>query len=252
MLVGYFASTMGPTHVSSSRKGTRGTASLSRARKLLRGVVREDSDDELGDEDIPWEWAYSAEPDTFDQVGREEINGEKRTIVGARMGGFDVAIGDCVFIKGEGLQGEAYVGMICEFQEEQRAREDGGGMEMMANVMWFSTEFEVKNKEKKRMDYLPVGLLAISSCPVVLTCTYRTSSTSTRRTISARCPPSTAGQRSYRQPSTASCTPAASPRSRGSTARSSSAAGAATRGPHPTPPSSTGTKSTKAETPTSS
>lgn len=151
MLAGYFASTMGPAHVSS-----RQSATISRARKLLRGVVREDSDDELGDEDIPWEWVYSAEPDTFDQVGRDTINGEKRTIIGARMGNFDLGIGDCVFIKGEGLQGEAYVGMICEFEEEERGKEDGGGAEMVANVMWFSTEFEVKNKEKKRMDYLPV------------------------------------------------------------------------------------------------
>lgn len=151
-----------PPRKTSARK----TTSISRARKLLRGVVREDSDDELGDDDIPWEWVYSAEPDSFDQVGRAEINGKKREIVAARMGNaFGVAIGDCVFIKGEGLQGEAYVGMICEFSEEQR-REDGGGGggEMMANVMWFSTEFEVKNKEKKRMDFLPVSfwcLLAV-------------------------------------------------------------------------------------------
>lgn len=146
------------------RNATRKTTSISRARKLLRGVVREDSDDELGDDDIPWEWVYSAEPDSFDQVGRAEINGKKREIVAARMGNaFGVAIGDCVFIKGEGLQGEAYVGMICEFKQEERegrGGESGGGGgdgEMVANVMWFSTEFEVKNKEKKRMDFLPVG-----------------------------------------------------------------------------------------------
>lgn len=149
-------------HLPSPRKSTdRKTTSISRARKLLRGVVREDSDDELGDEDIPWEWVYSAEPDSFDQVGRDEINGKKREIVAARMGtAFGVSIGDCVFIKGEGLQGEAYVGMICEFQEERRRGEEGGGAEMMANIMWFSTEFEVKNKEKKRMDFLPVRIIA--------------------------------------------------------------------------------------------
>lgn len=152
-----------PPRKTSGRK----TTSISRARKLLRGVVREDSDDELGDDDIPWEWVYSTEPDSFDQVGRTEINGKKREIVAARMGNaFGVAIGDCVFIKGEGLQGEAYVGMICEFKEEQR-REDGGGGgsggEMMANVMWFSTEFEVKNKEKKRMDFLPVSFEYLSA-----------------------------------------------------------------------------------------
>lgn len=156
------------------RNATRKTTSISRARKLLRGVVREDSDDELGDDDIPWEWVYSAEPDSFDQVGRAEINGKKREIVAARMGNaFGVAIGDCVFIKGEGLQGEAYVGMICEFKQEEeegegRGGENGGdggsggsGGEMVANVMWFSTEFEVKNKEKKRMDFLPVGSIIL-------------------------------------------------------------------------------------------
>lgn len=176
----------------------RKTSSISRARKLLRGVVREDSDDELGDDDIPWEWVYSAEPDSFDQVGRAEINGKKREIVAARMGSafgaFGVAIGDCVFIKGEGLQGEAYVGMICEFKQEGeeggdgdgdgdraggRAGKsksggngggDGGGGEMVANVMWFSTEFEVKNKEKKRMDFLPVGPAIIATpSPLVRT-----------------------------------------------------------------------------------
>ncbi|KAI5819687.1 P-loop containing nucleoside triphosphate hydrolase protein [Pyronema omphalodes] len=105
--------------------------SLSAARSRLRGVVREDSDDELGTEDLPWEFV-------IDKAGNN---------VGARMGNFDVAIGDCILIKGEELQGEAYVGMCCEFEEN----EDG---EMMCNVMWFSTAGEIKGK-KKRTDNLP-------------------------------------------------------------------------------------------------
>ncbi|PWW79954.1 P-loop containing nucleoside triphosphate hydrolase protein [Tuber magnatum] len=125
-------------------------ANINRVRKILHGVQREDSDDELGDEDLPWEWIYSPEPGAVDSAIADR-GGSK---VGARMGQFNVGIGDCVLIKGEGLQGEAYVGMICEFEEEGGI-EDGGGPEMMANVMWFSTEFEVKNREKKRMDYLP-------------------------------------------------------------------------------------------------
>lgn len=133
-------------------------ANISRVRKILHGGVRrEDSDDELGDEDLPWEWVYSAEPESLEEVGQEEIGGQRRYKVGANMGSFNIGIGDCVLVKGEGLQGEAYVGMICEFEEEKRL-EDGGGVEMMANVMWFSTEFEIKNKEKKRRDYLPVSL----------------------------------------------------------------------------------------------
>ncbi|RPA98233.1 P-loop containing nucleoside triphosphate hydrolase protein [Choiromyces venosus 120613-1] len=84
---------------------------LTHVHKILHGVQREDSDDELSDEDLPWEWIHSGDP----------------------------KVGD---MKGEGLQGEAYIGMICEFDEEERKLEDGGGVEMMANVMWFSTEFE--------------------------------------------------------------------------------------------------------------
>ncbi|RPA99258.1 P-loop containing nucleoside triphosphate hydrolase protein [Choiromyces venosus 120613-1] len=116
---------------------------LTRVRKILHSVQCEDSDDELGDEDLPWEWIHSGDPKVGD------------TKVGAKMGQFNIGIGDCVLIKGEGLQGEAYIGMICEFDEEERKLEDGGGVEMMVNVMSFSTEFEVKNREKKRVDYLP-------------------------------------------------------------------------------------------------
>ncbi|KAL7273871.1 Origin recognition complex, subunit 1 [Rhizina undulata] len=120
----------------------RSSTTLSRARKLLRGVgvEREDSDDELGYEDLPWEWIYSPSSPT--------------TPIGAKMGHFDVQIGDCVLVKGEGLQGEAYVGMVVEFLDEERGGLPGE-TEMMVNVMWFSTEFEVKNATKKRMDYLP-------------------------------------------------------------------------------------------------
>lgn len=125
---------------------------INRVRKILHGVQREDSDDELGDEDLPWEWIYPKEPEVVDPA----IADQGRSRIGAKMGQFNIGIGDCVLIKGEGLQGEAYVGMICEFDEEEGKIEDGDGVEMMANVMWFSTEFEVKNKEKKRMDYLPV------------------------------------------------------------------------------------------------
>lgn len=127
---------------------------INRVRKILHGVQREDSDDELGDEDLPWEWIYPEEPEVVDPA----IADQGRSRIGAKMGQFNIGIGDCVLIKGEGLQGEAYVGMICEFDEERGKIEDGGGVEMMVNVMWFSTEFEVKNKEKKRMDHLPVCL----------------------------------------------------------------------------------------------
>ena len=117
------------------------SAKVERARQLLRigGVAREDSDDELGLEDHPWEWVYA--DDGQDGEGGEEI-------IGARMGSFDCKIGDCVLLKAEGA-GEAWIGLICDFQEA----EDG---EKAANFMWFSTEREIRNKEKKRKDALLV------------------------------------------------------------------------------------------------
>jgi origin recognition complex subunit 1 len=127
------------TSPASKRLKKRSSTALSKARDRLRGVLREDSDDELGDEDIPWEWIYS----TDDEDPEERI-------VGAKMGSFDVRIGDCILIKGEGLIGEAYVGMACEFEEVDE--------EMACNVMWFSTAGEIRSGGKKRMDYLPVSL----------------------------------------------------------------------------------------------
>lgn len=118
------------------------TAKAERARQLLRtgGVAREDSDDELGLEDHPWEWVYAAGDQ--DDKGDEEI-------VGARMGNFECKVGDCVLLKAEGA-GEAWIGLICDFQDDEEG-------EKAANFMWFSTEREIRNKEKKRRDALPVG-----------------------------------------------------------------------------------------------
>ena len=66
------------------------------------------------------------------------------------MGSFDVQIGDCVLIKGEGLKGEAFVGMAVEFEMDKGV--------MMANIMWFSTQSEISDKKKtKRTDALPVS-----------------------------------------------------------------------------------------------
>lgn len=135
-------------------------SNIDQARRLLRGVIREDSDDELGDEDLPWEWIYASTEDgsapdggfssnTPSKRQKAQHRPKLQRIVGAKTGPrFNCQIGDCLLIKGEGLSGEAYVGMACEFTDE-----DG---EMECNVMWFSTEFEIKNKNK-RMDYLPVG-----------------------------------------------------------------------------------------------
>ena len=116
-------------------------AKAERARKYLSGggVIRDDSDDELGLDDHPWEWLY------------DEHKGSKNSekdIVGARMSTFECMIGDCVLLKAEGTH-EAWIGLICDFEDDE---EDG----KMANFMWFSTDREIRNKQKKRNDALSV------------------------------------------------------------------------------------------------
>lgn len=141
------------------------TPGSKRQRKPAPGISREDSDDELGDEDLPWEWIY----DDDDRQKRQQEDGteaddgttprkRKRAqqsrsgpkIVGARMGNFECRIGDTVLLKAEGGSSEAWVGIICEFVED-----DG---EKAAHFLWFSTEREIRNKQKKRNDFLPVRL----------------------------------------------------------------------------------------------
>ena len=111
-----------------------------RVKRLLsgRGVSREDSDDELGDEDQMWEWIYA----------RGDEGGGR--IEGARFGEFRCMLGDCVLLKAERAK-EAWVAIICEFLED----EPGG--DKAANFMWFSTEKEIRNKDKKRIDALKVS-----------------------------------------------------------------------------------------------
>lgn len=132
---------------------------VEKARKFLTGgaVLREDSDDELGYEDHPWEWIYDASanadshPDGADATPRKRkaaFTPTKRRIVGARMGSFACRIGDAVLLKAEGNQ--AWVGIICDFFE------DFGEEEKMARFLWFSSEKEIRNQNKKRTDFLPV------------------------------------------------------------------------------------------------
>lgn len=153
------------------------------ARKYLTsgGVVRDDSDDELGYEDHPWEWIYNDDDRPTSATVNEHISrrneagedvGEgaeqrtprkrkapdstpKRQIVGAQMGQFRCMVGDTVLLKAEG--NEAWVGIVTDFYED--AEEMG---EKMAHFMWFSTHKEVRNSAKKRSDYLEV--CATSGC----------------------------------------------------------------------------------------
>ncbi|KAL8371005.1 hypothetical protein RB595_001044 [Gaeumannomyces hyphopodioides] len=141
-----------------------------RNKRPIPGVLRDDSDDELGDDDLPWEWIYDGDGPADDGNGTTSnlslpppgepsqdpaANGTGRRkrkrapeipehkIIGARMGNFECRLGDTVLLKAEGSN-EAWVGIICDFVEE-----DGDEGEKAAQFMWFSTEREIRNKEKK-------------------------------------------------------------------------------------------------------
>ncbi|KAL9126174.1 MAG: hypothetical protein Q9217_004736 [Psora testacea] len=147
------SSTM-PHATTSPQARTSSKASRARQYLTIGGITREDSDDELGLEDHPWQWIYSSS--TNPQSTKRNASCE---IIGARMGNFSCRIGDCVLLKAEG-NNEAWVGLICDFVEEEEDDDDDddegqGGGEMGANFMWFSTDREIRNKGKKRRDALP-------------------------------------------------------------------------------------------------
>jgi origin recognition complex subunit 1 len=116
---------------------------------LTRGVLpREDSDDELGDEDHPWQWVYEGQEsptaDGFDDQAEDEVSApaarrrskprrltskpDHQKITGAKMGSFECTLGDCVLLKAEGEGNRAWVGIICEFGEDENN-------DMSVNVM---------------------------------------------------------------------------------------------------------------------
>ncbi|TPX17414.1 uncharacterized protein E0L32_003057 [Thyridium curvatum] len=123
-----------------------------RTPKKVPGVNRDDSDDELGIEDLPWEWIYQEQQDgspAEDGNSRKRKRTQQDKIIGARMGKFECRLGDTVLLKAE-LTNEAWVGIICDFVDS-----DGDEGEKSANFMWLSTEREIRNKEKKRTDFYP-------------------------------------------------------------------------------------------------
>nr|POE47576.1 origin recognition complex subunit 1 [Quercus suber] len=124
---------------------------LEQARHILAGggVPREDSDDELGVEDHPWEWIY--DPATKSSATRQ--------VIGARMGDFTCYAGDTVFLKSPN-NNEAWVAIIYDFFEGE-AEDDGGEivLQKQANIMWFVSQRELTGK-RKRTDALPCELYA--------------------------------------------------------------------------------------------
>jgi origin recognition complex subunit 1 len=137
----------------------KATEPTRRRRGAPSGVFRGDSDDELGSDDLPWEWIYSTseqERSEGAQGGRKRRKISGNTIIGARLGSFECHVGDCVLLKAEGSN-EAWVAIICEFVDGD---EDGA---KAANFMWFSTEKEIRNKEKKRNDSYWVNWIPTTS-----------------------------------------------------------------------------------------
>ena len=139
----------------------RKRSKVEEARHYLQGggVLREDSDDELGVEDHPWEWIYDHSKEDESMPGQGD-NPEKETgvrpIVGARMGVFECRIGDAVLLKAPG--NEAWVAMVAGFQDGEIEDDDGQMVhDKTATFMWFSSEKEIFNKAKKRDDFLPVS-----------------------------------------------------------------------------------------------
>ena len=137
-----------------------------RARQYIKGggIARDDSDDELGLEDLPWEWIFGEEKSTSALPKSRQHSKASQEIIGARMGTFECKVGDCVLLKAEGNK-EAWVGIICDFVQEtsndnddddesDSGYDEGSGKGMAANFMWFSTSKEIRNEKKRRDDAL--------------------------------------------------------------------------------------------------
>jgi origin recognition complex subunit 1 len=129
---------------------------------LTKGALsRDDSDDELGYEDHPWQWVYDdkATEDHIQTPSKKRkanaMDGSTYTmkdVVGASMGSFSVKLGDAVLLKSP-EQGTVWVGLICDFSE----RDEDGDEEMCANIQWFCSphELEMGNRKKKMPETIP-------------------------------------------------------------------------------------------------
>ncbi|KKZ64195.1 origin recognition complex subunit 1 [[Emmonsia] crescens] len=144
------------------------------------GISREDSDDELGYEDYPWEWIYEADSTSSKGSGLNDSDDEldcvtptkrkasqrsrrkapTRKIIGAKMGSFECRLGQAVLLKSP-EPGKDWAGIVCEFVEEEDDDEDededgSGELVKSANIMWFASPDEfLATKNKKREDALP-------------------------------------------------------------------------------------------------
>ncbi|KAK5939218.1 Origin recognition complex, subunit 1 [Knufia obscura] len=139
---------------------------MSRSKKWSTkgGLAREDSDDELGYEDLPWEWIYAEgtsqalhDGDTPSRKRKASamLGGDsKKAIAGARMGSFTVKIGDAVLLKSP-EQGKDWAGLICGFSDTDEDDEE----EMCAHIQWFCAPDELLSatgrKSRSMPEFLP-------------------------------------------------------------------------------------------------
>ncbi|PLB43846.1 origin recognition complex subunit Orc1 [Aspergillus steynii IBT 23096] len=135
------------------------------------GLVRDDSDDELGDEDLPWDWIY--DENSENNAAEESTTGaaedtpkssrrrssrpnakNRRKIVGARMGSFECRLGQVVLLKSP-EPGKDWIGIITEFLEEDDDEVEGEVIKTV-NIMWFASPDEfMSTRNKRRADALP-------------------------------------------------------------------------------------------------
>jgi origin recognition complex subunit 1 len=137
--------------------GRKSSSKVLKARRWLAGgqILRDDSDDELGYDDLPWEWIYGDSPyKSEEQEGdgtkkrKRGTQGDGNEIVGAQMGKFVCRVGDAVMLKA--ADNQVWVGLICEFGEDEETGEK------QAYFMWFSSPDEIRNKAKKKSGILSV------------------------------------------------------------------------------------------------
>ncbi|KAM5454717.1 Origin recognition complex, subunit 1 [Microsporum audouinii] len=128
-----------------------------RAQELARqwltkgGIFHEDSDDELGSEDLPWEWIYEDTQASPLKPSRGRKAGPK--IIGARMGSFECRLGHIVLLKSPEA-GKDWAGIIYEFLDDPNP--DSGDIVKSMNLMWFTSPDEfLSTKNKQRDDALP-------------------------------------------------------------------------------------------------
>ncbi|KAI5290861.1 Origin recognition complex, subunit 1 [Ascosphaera aggregata] len=161
-----------PGDVESVSPGRRALAEQAKLWLTKGGILHEDSDDELGDEDHPWQWVYEEELEhgqngnnegaenvvqTPSKKGRPRKRPKK--IIGAKMGQFECKVGDPVLLKSPEA-GHDWAGIICEFTEvnseefEDEVADTNDTKEMVkcANIMWFASPDEFMSTRKKRRD----------------------------------------------------------------------------------------------------